>query len=403
MTTSVENPIVSSSQITKIDDDSKDAPQEFQPEHPPFASWTNMAFIFMAFFSFSLAGSIGSITTFVYVPLGVSLIWLSQISIIVSCLGIPLTLYFASFSDNLTGKWARWGRRKPLILVSVVPLVLSTIMFAFPTSTSFKTLEYNTLFASIISTITPALFGIPFRAWMIESCSSPNEYTTINGALMLASLFGSILGQVVLSGSYQDKFAGAHLVAYMVIVMVPSSFLALCWFVPARQLQKAPEQPPIISSFRQCIRTKEFQTIFWNETLTQMAGGGAGALTLFIAYLFFRLERTSSIQPFYQPTLFAILAGSVIAIFLLTWALNRYGKILAFKTVMLLLVVLGVGSTCTMIDPWYSRLQQITSHVHPQPAERASHPVCIFFCDCIDYERLRGILPINVSSRSNYF
>jgi len=325
---------------------------DVKPVHPPFTTWTNLIIIFWAFFSFSMAVSLSAIATYVYIPQGMSLIWVSQVNIMTFCLNVPLTLYFASLSDNLTGKWARWGRRKPFICFSIPFACIGALMFAYPAQSKSNphVFEYSYLLASLIIIVAPAAFFIPIKAWMIESCSSPAEYTTINGIIMLSMLFGGLLCQLILSAQYpSDPFLGAKLCSLFVLVSLPLSYLTLVWIVPSRELQKAPEQPPIVPSFRQCIRTKEFRTIFWNEVLTQMASSGAGVLVFPILYLFFGLVHTDSIQKYYAPTLVAVLIGSVFSILVLMCALKRFEKIVVFKGVMLCMVVLGLSTVATMI------------------------------------------------------
>jgi len=319
---------------------------------PVFTTWTNIIVITWASLSLAVFGGLASVPAFVYVPQGMSLIWVTQVGIITSCLFIPLTLLVASLSDSLSGKWARWGRRKPFIFLSIPVIVISAFMLAWPAQNKSnpKVFDYFYLATMIIFAFPAALFSIPFSSWMIESCGSPAEYTTINGVLMLSSLFGGLLSQLILSSKYEgDPFRGAKLCAMFVLFSVPLSFLTLLWVVPGKELRQAPVQPPIVSSFRQCIRTKEFQTIFWNETLTQMASNGAGAFTFPILYLFFGLVHTDSVQKYFAPTIVAILIGSVVCILTLMWALKRFEKIVVYKTIMLLLVFLGLCSVATMV------------------------------------------------------
>ncbi len=339
-----------------------------KPEHPPFATCCNMISIGVTFFSFSLALSLASIALFVYVPQGMSLIWVTQVGIITFCLGNPLVLYFASLSDNLTGKWARWGRRKPFVVAAIVPTIFSAIMLAYPNNSNKASFEYSFLVAAIVLTFSPALFIIPFKSWMIESCSSPEEYTSINGVITITALLGGLMGQVVLSTkNVENPFAGARLCTLITLFLLPTSVAALCYFVPSRELQKAPEQPPIISSFRQCIRTKEFQTIFWNETLTQMAGQGTGQLTYPILYFFFGMKRVGSIQMYFGPALYTILLGSIVSILSLTYFLKRFEKLVVYRAVMLLIVFVGICTVGTLFPgcfayktdpPLYTEKQQ---------------------------------------------
>ena len=317
-------------------------------QHEPFSTWTNCIVIFFFYFSINFASGFGAIGGLVYSTFyGMSLIWVSNVNIMTFCVTTPLTIFASAWSDNLSGKWAYFGRRKPFIMLSFPIIVMAGLMFSYPQvdESNPKVLQYWYLVAMMLLFIAPAFFYIPFKSWMIESCVDADDYRKMNAVQYVSALLGGILSQIMITTAPkagQSPLMGTrYALGVFLVTSLPSFFLAI-WLVPSRQLSEVPKQPPIISSFRSCIRTKEFQTVFKNETLLAIASGGAQEFILIVLYISFQFRTTVEVQKYFQPVMMIVLVCTLLVVGTLMWALKRMEKVVIYRFCMLLLIVIGL-------------------------------------------------------------
>ena len=329
---------------------------------------------------------------------GMSLQWNTNVNIILLCISVPTNIWVSYLSDNMPVSLSRWGKRKPFVAVAGLLVPLSSLMFAFPQrNDNPNTLKVWYLLSSLVNTIAFCFFQFPFKAWLMESCRNSSEYTTVNGVLMVAGIIGALVAQLLLSaqGSLEKPLFYPQLAAALFIGLLLPNLVSGLYLIPQRALTKMPVQPPIISSFRSCIRTKEFKQLFKNEVLLQIAFFWCSEefesfiepFIYQIIYLFFGFQHTADVQKYFQPLFMVILGGNLISIVTLSFFLKRFEKLTVYRVLMLLQVVAGIAWSCMLIPGLieYNRPGTYSS----------SQAITFFYCFlllfCINSFIVRGI------------
>ena len=306
---------------------------------PQFATCSTKFYIFMLTLGSAFAVSFQSAGILLFVPrYNMSLIWTTNVNIICLCIGTFLNILIAQVGDKLSGPWAKWGRRKPFVASAIPFFVISALMLAFPATKKGapEVLEIWFLVGMLLNTIAASLFFIPISSWFIESCECAEEYRSIRAVQFVAQLIGAIMAQIMLSAQAQAVAA-----AFVLFILPVFSILMLC-YVPGKVLKNAPEQPPLIPSFRSCIRTKEFRSIFMNSTLLNIAQSGASEFLFIILYTSFGLKTLDDVSAYFIPVLLFVMFGNLVSIGVLISVLKKRDKLQVFRFLMLALIFLGI-------------------------------------------------------------
>jgi MFS family permease len=315
-------------------------------EIPPLFNYTNSIIVLFFMISFGCTASLISNSGALYFVLAknMSQIWYTNVAVIIIIINTPVSLYAAQVGDNLSGNWAKYGRRKPFIALGIPFLVLSSLMVGVDVSSDAINIWF--LLLSILMTIGTAFVGISFTSWIIESARDNDDYNNINMMTTIGGIFGGVVGGVATQSA---KNIGAF--AFIFAVMLLVSTILLLYFVPTRVLKQAPKLPPIVPSFRTCVRTKEFRMLFTNEFLLQIATNGVGALLLITMSIAFRLPYNKDIMGYVAPTFGALLVLNIIGAVVTNRLIvkYKYDKLEIYKKAVLIHAFFGFGTFCTLI------------------------------------------------------
>ena len=272
------------------------------PSLPAFANYKNGAAVFCYSLSSALIGGLASNCGAIYFvsTLEMSAIWMANVTIICLIIGLPVAIAVAQIGDTLESKY---GRRKPFILAAAPLACISALLVGLaPTDISGSKNELNVIFLvlMIFSTLAGAIAGTPFKSWMVESSRDPDDYSNIATVSFIGVAIGATMGGVV-----TNVPEAIPVFSKVSSIMLLLSVIFLLCAVPSQVLSETPKLPPLVPSFRTCIRTKEFRMIFANETLLQIAGTGVSAILFNIFYTCFNFQHTTDVrEPSMWPSLY---------------------------------------------------------------------------------------------------
>ena len=123
--------------------------------------------------------------------LGMNPVLISSIVFIQRLWDAMLDPVFGQFSDNFRSKW---GRRRPLLLLSIFPLAaLFAALWWFPRGVGGSYLFWHLLLVSLGFYMAHALFAMPLNGLIVEATDDYHERTRLAGAA-LAFGFASQIG-----------------------------------------------------------------------------------------------------------------------------------------------------------------------------------------------------------------
>jgi Na+/melibiose symporter-like transporter len=310
-----------------------------EKKQEPFATWFVgfIAFFFMLTFGI-LGGLLGNIGPMYYVlQKNMSVIWWQNVTVIILILSTPLTVAIAKFSDNYDGKYAKtYGRRKPFILCSIPFLVLAGLMTQVtPTGTGLQ-IWYLVMMMFFTSGI--CLLTIPVQSWFIESTIDNDDYNFLTMFTTYGALIGAIAGGIATqTPKVIPQLAFVAIIGFSVLTCI------MCYCIPNKVMKEPPKLPPLVPSFRQCIRTKEFRQLFINEVLLQISSNGFGQLIFVILYTSFSFTDTKEIQNLIVPAFISIFLGTALMTIVTFKLINKgYDKVTLFCFFILIHALMGL-------------------------------------------------------------
>jgi len=222
----------------------------------------NLALLFLfALVSGVVSGLANSAKLQIYVPkFGMSIIWGSCVDFLTTVLGVYAGIFISWFGDKVV---SRWGRRKPVILVSYSLKMLCAFLLLNPPE---KLLHQSKVICRFWYMVTfcgyfaaDAIFLISFSSFFVETCVSPEDYKQF---VVYSQAIPSILG--FLTGAGLSFVSLGHFGAGLVGLAWCLLF-AVCVTMPHRVVTTQTVQPPLLSSFRALIRTGEYRTLLANR------------------------------------------------------------------------------------------------------------------------------------------
>lgn len=207
-----------------------------------------------------------------------STLWLNTGATLYSIYYIFIQIYVSYVSDRLKSK--SLGRRKPLIIASYFIYAALVLILSFPpkaaTANPRILAGYYVTFYPLMA-IPTAMFYSPLGALLVETCADPEDFSRV-GALsqVVGGVFGSVLGGLMTNFLYSSA---PWLTPVVAIVFAAVYLVLFVLYLPSNICRKVDPQPPLIPSFRLCIRTKEFATLWTNEVLISIAYNVAAGLT----------------------------------------------------------------------------------------------------------------------------
>ncbi len=270
----------------------------------------------------------------IYLKWGLPQVWITVSGVLTILAQAYTGIMVSYFGDRLKSKY---GRRKPFVVAGFVIASIAALLGALPPSNSPVVLSFwfiltqGLFFAGITACCVLSLLS-----WLFESSSDPKDYAKIYSlAYNIGFMPGAILGLVMalsmgpVPGSI--AFAGFGSISLALLVK----------YVPYRIIAKTEKQPDIIPSFRSCIRTKEFRTLFLNRCLLYTANDIGSNIALVVVTMF--LARTvDDIAEYFLLLTGAVVIGGTVINVAIGQAVQCYDKLQLFKNLTLFIAFLGV-------------------------------------------------------------
>ncbi len=227
-------------------------------------------------------------------------------------------------SDRLN--W-RWGRRKPMIIAGGLIAALSMLALVHPPATAgFGYL----LITSICLYIGWTMVVVPYTAWAAELTGRYDQRSQITavreGAMLIGILIASAIPVVAVSAGLVDGEAeGLRLIAWSAILMGLPAFVWMALRVPDATLDRPRPKPPLVTGWREALRTmyanKPFVRLFAAWFVNGLANGLPAVL--FLLYMEHALNIGEADRP--QFILAYFLPG-VLCVPLWIWLSGRFDK-----------------------------------------------------------------------------
>ena len=202
-----------------------------------------------------------------------------------------------------------------------------------------------------------AIILVPCETWLIEAACNNNDYMRVQTtSIPIGTMIGGIVGLLLqLNGR-------THLLFYLYAIGGIITTMAICYFIPSKQLTAVPAQPAYIPSFQTCIRLREFKLVFIMTFLINLINNiysNATSTLMSCSYFdFVQIQGGNDDAAVKSRHLYAWIVGfwipslllffSVIANFILGYLYKFYDKIRLFQIFVMLwafLMILSLSTT----------------------------------------------------------
>jgi Na+/melibiose symporter-like transporter len=166
---------------------------------------------------------------------------------------------------------SRWGRRRPYVLLSAVPMGVCFYLLFSPPALSSAGLASYFLAVNLLLFTAFTVFAVPYMAWGAEIATDYHERTELVQIRALFGVLGGILGATVPSLAHtREEFS---LVALVLAVLIVASTLATGLSVadPSRTRLPAASLAHFRAGLRQTFANREFKAIFVTFCLMTVA------------------------------------------------------------------------------------------------------------------------------------
>ena len=182
---------------------------------------------------------------------------------------------------------------------------------AFPKNdpSNYMVLQTWFLVGMVILTCGVTLFATPFASWIIESSRDNKDFAAVTMVNGISGILGALFGQVL---------AAANAVSIALVFFVLGGSVSIYFavtLIPNQVLSQVTEAPPIVPSVRTCIRTKEFRTLFINETLIGTGTSTVSQLIFPMAFLFYGYVNTVQVSALFVPVFVSVTIFGFIVIY----------------------------------------------------------------------------------------
>lgn len=323
---------------------------------PPLFNATNAVILTGYIFFNQLLTIIGPAIGFlIYVGINnVNILWFQTGISLFTIVSVYSNIWISSLSDGLK---SRYGRRKPLLVVGYFLLVLVVFALSFPPDPHDPSIlaGWFILFFPLVG-LAGAFTSNTLTSLLIETSASPEDYQKIAG---LPGVIGMVLGGV--GGLTMVQFCTPinRLIAPTFAALGCAIFLALLFIhLPSQVNRKVPKQPPLIPSFRTCLRTQEFRTIFINETIVSifnMINANVFNVLVIVGGLVSTNKELTTFM--LLTTLGGGLAALITGSFNILVTLPRFDKVFVYKIMSILMIAWNfLGLSVTFVTSTYNDL-----------------------------------------------
>lgn len=311
---------------------------------PALGTTKNIAIITMFFLFGGIAvGVINGMAIVSYIQWGLLTVWLS----VSSTLSILFQIYMAIVVAYWGDRWkSKHGRRKPFVIGGFILGCICVIGGAFPPSKSPVVLAFWFILSqNLFYAGTTACAYLSMYSWLIESSAGPADYARIfTISYNAGTLPGAIIGLVL------TMIMGPQLPAILSALGGGVALYFLCKYVPSRIVAKVERQPALLPSFRTCIRTKEFRTLFVNRCLIKISQDTASNLAIIVIEIGYA-NNLKQVSEYLLMTLVAVVIGGISLSFLFGQLVQTMDKLLVFKRLLLFVAFLAFAGFFLSLSP----------------------------------------------------
>lgn len=210
--------------------------------------------------------------------------------------GVGLVLFLGRFWDAITDPVmgylsdttrSHWGRRRPYVLVSALPLGVGFyLLYAPPALTGSGLLGYLlgiNLFLYTVFTV----FAVPYLAWGAELTRDYHERTIVVQVRAVFGVLGGIIGAtapIVIAGQYPDQRIGFAAVGAWLGLGIVIGALVTAIGVPDTPRDQLPAAnfKHFVSGLAHSFVNRDFRIIFLTFCLMTMAGAMGESVQLIV-------------------------------------------------------------------------------------------------------------------------
>jgi GPH family glycoside/pentoside/hexuronide:cation symporter len=182
---------------------------------------------------------------------------------------------------------SRWGRRRPYVVASAVPLGLLFFLLFYPPTTGVAAtfLYLMTTYAVLFSFFT--IFATPYIAWGAELSQDYHERTTVVQIRSLFGVVGGVIGAtapIAIASRFSDQREGFAIAAAALGLLMTASALSTGWGVAERARGAAPARSlaHFLTGLRQTFRNHDFRVVFVTFCLMTVAASLGQSLQLIV-------------------------------------------------------------------------------------------------------------------------
>ncbi len=182
---------------------------------------------------------------------------------------------------------SRWGRRRPYVAASAIPLGLFFyLLFSPPVAGTVATFAYL-LIVYILLFAFFTVYATPYIAWGAELAQDYHERTTVVQIRSLFGVIGGVIGAtapIAIAESFSDQRQGFAVMAAVLAVLMTASGLLTGWGVVERPFAAtaAPSVARFLVGLRHTFANRDFRVVFFTFCLMTMATSLGQAIQLIV-------------------------------------------------------------------------------------------------------------------------
>ena len=182
---------------------------------------------------------------------------------------------------------SRWGRRRPYIAISAIPLgVCFILLFTPPHSSPAALFGYLLLVYMLLNTFF-TMFATPYIAWGAELAQDYHERTTVVQVRSLFGVLGGVIGAtapIAIAGLFADQRFGFGVMAAVLGVVMAAAGVLTAGGVHERPREKTatPSFAHFLHGLRLTFRNRDFRVVFITFCLMTVAASLGQAIQLIV-------------------------------------------------------------------------------------------------------------------------
>jgi Na+/melibiose symporter-like transporter len=216
--------------------------------------------------------------------------------LLVAPAAVGLVLFIGKFWDAVTDPAmgylsdttrSRWGRRRPYVLLSAVPMGICFYLLFAPPALSSGGLLWYLLGINLILYTAFTIFAVPYLAWGAELTRDYHERTTVVQVRALFGILGGVIGAaapIVIANRFPDQRLGFAAMGLSLGALVAVTGLITGAAVFDRGRDRLP-----VASFRHFVRglghtfeNRQFRIVFFTFCLMTVSAAMGEAVQLIV-------------------------------------------------------------------------------------------------------------------------